>query len=338
MDLLETINTNLRQKKSRVRLELSSGRGTIRLRYSQDGVLKRLSPGIPFSEEGLIRAEALAILVNDQIQAGTFDPSEWMKSRLKRRVTFHDAIEALRQEHGERRPGATNWTEDYGYPLRRLPAEAPYGRCALRSLVMGFPAGSRQRLRAGIACGALARSQGDQKLAGELRQLGKGYVGHRDAKPRTIPTEQEILDAWELIPEPWKWGYGVMAIYATRPSEIFRAKQRDQLLYVESGKTGARLCLPTKRGWMDRLGPRILPDVDLNLENKTLGGKWCKVFKRAGIAFKPYDLRHAGALRLIHQPQIKDSMAARSLGHSLMVHTLTYQKWITEKEFEALLV
>ncbi|MCP9801805.1 hypothetical protein [Synechococcus sp. RedBA-s] len=263
MDLLETINTNLRQRKSRVRLEPSSGRGTIRLRYSQDGVLKRLSPGIPFSEEGLIRAEALAILVSDQIQSGTFDPSEWVKSQPKPRVTFRDAIEGLCREHSERRPGATNWTEDYGYPLRRLPAEASYGPSALRSLVMGFPVGSRQRLRAGIACGALARSQGDQKLAEELRHLGKGYVGHRDAKPRTIPTEREILDAWELIPEPWKWGYGVMAIYATRPSEIFRAKQRNQLLYIESGKTGARLCLPTKRGWIEKLGQKILPDVDL---------------------------------------------------------------------------
>lgn len=336
METLEAINANLRRRKCRVRLEPSSGYGTIRLRYSEGGKLKRISPGIPLNEEGLARAEALAVLMSDRIKAGTFEPNEWLSSKPKRRLVFREAIEILRRERQRRRQEDANWAVDIWAVLKRLPMEAPYGPHALRSLVMGYPQGSRQRLRCGLATAALARSQGDPKLADELRDLGKGY-GLQSAKPRILPSDEEIEQAVEKLPKEWHWCFWVAAIYGARPHEVFKAEQRGKLLYIPQGKTGCRLSLPTRIDWLDCLSEKTLPNIDLERDNKVLGGRWCKVFKRAGIAFRPYDLRHSAAVRLIRQGQIKDSMAARSLGHSLALHTQTYQRWLTERDFEALL-
>ena len=52
--------------------------------------------------------------------------------------------------------------------------------------------------------------------------------------------------------------------------------------------------------------------------------------------FKPYDLRHAFAVRTIYCSKISPSIAAKSMGHSLQVHNQVYQKWFDASGMEAL--
>ena len=51
-------------------------------------------------------------------------------------------------------------------------------------------------------------------------------------------------------------------------------------------------------------------------------------FRRAGIKFKPYDLRHACAIRA-HLQKVPIKAAADNLGHTVEIHTKTYQKWFS---------
>jgi len=51
-------------------------------------------------------------------------------------------------------------------------------------------------------------------------------------------------------------------------------------------------------------------------------------FRKIGLDFKPYDLRHAWAIRA-HILGIPIKAAADNLGHSVQVHTMTYQRWFS---------
>lgn len=332
MTTLQEVNADLARRNARTRLEPSAAQGTLRIRYSIHGRLHRLSPGIANDQEGLLRAEAMAVVVSQQLKDGTFDLNEWRASKSASQLTFHTAI----ARYEAQRNGRGDWRE-YWAIYKRLPLTERFSAGPMRAVVLKLAEGSRQRLRAGIALGALARFQGQEELAQELRALGKGYDSFKSTKPRHVPTDQEIEEAALKLSEEWRWGFWIMSLYGCRPHEIFRSDQQGKLLYVSGGKTGSRVSLPTKAEWLEKPGRRILPNVDLTRPNRELGALWCKVFKRHGIEWTPYCLRHAAALRMIHNPRIKDSMAARSLGHSLSVHTKTYQKWISEKEFLALL-
>jgi Phage integrase family len=49
-------------------------------------------------------------------------------------------------------------------------------------------------------------------------------------------------------------------------------------------------------------------------------------FRKVGIEFQPYDLRHACAIRS-HLQGIPIKAAADNLGHTVDEHTKTYQRW-----------
>ena len=49
------------------------------------------------------------------------------------------------------------------------------------------------------------------------------------------------------------------------------------------------------------------------------------------LQIKPYDLRHAWAVRTIFY-DLPDTVAARMMGHSVSLHTQTYHHWITKRD------
>jgi len=77
-----------------------------------------------------------------------------------------------------------------------------------------------------------------------------------------------------------------------------------------------------------------LPDLTTDLRKTTLqriGQAVNRQFRRYGIPFSPYDLRHAWAVRTIHFG-LPDAIAAQMMGHSLAIHTRTYQRWIARRD------
>lgn len=86
--------------------------------------------------------------------------------------------------------------------------------------------------------------------------------------------------------------------------------------------------LPLPKTWIERwsLERKRLPENNLDRDHRTVRTQLgVALVWRFGAPFKAYDLRHAWAIRAIHNSQISPSLAAKSLGHSLMVHTSLYQ-------------
>ncbi len=92
---------------------------------------------------------------------------------------------------------------------------------------------------------------------------------------------------------------------------------------------------------LSKLGenPELLPNINRDLKVTTLqnttlqniGKKITDQFKRYSLQIKPYDLRHAWAVRTIFY-DLPDTVAARMMGHSVSLHTQTYHHWITKRD------
>ena len=103
-------------------------------------------------------------------------------------------------------------------------------------------------------------------------------------------------------------------------------------------KTGAREVLPFMPEWIkifDLKNQNSLELLKLRTDKiKTssqltiIVDKNSQWFKRLGLGFKPYDLRHACAIRA-HLQGIPLKAAADNLGHSIEMHTKVYQKWFS---------
>ncbi|MDY6901730.1 MAG: site-specific integrase [Cyanobacteriota bacterium] len=183
-------------------------------------------------------------------------------------------------------------------------------------------------------------------------------------KHRNIPDDQKIIDSYQLFEkfalnrkntnisdatetwEMWRWVYGMLATFGLRPRELFvkpninwwiSQQNTDSTWKVDKNtKTGYREVIPFVPEWIelfDLKNPRALTI----LENKTSQIKsvqhinWMRRdisrwFKKVGVEFQPYDLRHACAIRS-HLQGIPIKAAADNLGHTVDEHTRTYQRW-----------
>jgi integrase len=184
-------------------------------------------------------------------------------------------------------------------------------------------------------------------------------------KERNVPSDREIVESIDLFrirysnhmvktkvnQQNWivyKQIYGLMATYGLRPREVINKPDLDWFLSKENihntfkvhhdNKTGSREVFPFVPDWVDLFD--LKSDVQINYL-KEFAQSWNDVnqlesrivkiaanFRRAGIQFKPYDLRHACAIRA-HLQRIPIKAAADNLGHTVEIHTKTYQKWFS---------
>ncbi|MBH8573787.1 site-specific integrase [Nostocaceae cyanobacterium CENA369] len=156
----------------------------------------------------------------------------------------------------------------------------------------------------------------------------------------------DVKDSWQL----WRWAYGMLAVFGLRPRELFIKPDIDWWLSEENVdltwkvhkdcKTGERQALPLHKQWIldfDLRNPKYLEMLATAISKKdntnhaeitTLIQRVSWWFRKIGLDFKPYDLRHAWAIRA-HILGIPIKAAADNLGHSVQVHTQTYQRWFS---------
>ncbi len=149
-------------------------------------------------------------------------------------------------------------------------------------------------------------------------------------------------DTWEM----WRWVYGMLATFGLRPRELFvqpdinwwvSSQNLDNTWKVHKDtKTGYREVIPFVPEWIelfDLKNPQPLKILDkkvakiasvqnINWMRRDIS-RW---FRKVGIEFQPYDLRHACAIRS-HLQGIPIKAAADNLGHTVDEHTKTYQRW-----------
>jgi len=362
-------NAALKLRAHGVTLDVSQGR--VRLRATMPppptappGTLpkqQRISTGLTYPDqatEALQMAELLgSALERHRLGIEPFNWAPWLpKKRGRPKVVVHsgsqpDGIrgrEAIRATHEwweqQRRRGPSaddSWRVDYEAPLAPLLEICLLEPAHLVALVEATPAGSRSRRRASQAAATVARAlDWPSALVSQLRELGKGYSASRSQAPRDLPREREIEALIDRLSTRWQWPVAVAATYGCRPHEalLFAEVQPSGLLRIADGKTGARQSIALPAEWIERwsLHAKRLPSFNHERSHRDVGALMGQMFRRAGATFQPYDLRHAWAVRAIHNPRISPSLAAKSMGHSLAVHSSVYQRWFDAHEMESL--
>jgi integrase len=123
-----------------------------------------------------------------------------------------------------------------------------------------------------------------------------------------------------------------MAACGLRDHEVFFCEWTDEGLQVLKGKTGPRLVFePLYPEWVEAwdLKNVVLPkirDPDDLYAKQQLGTKVSRAFKRQGVPFTPYDLRHAFGFRASVTFELPVPTSAELMGHSAKVHLDRYHK------------
>ncbi|MBF2003931.1 MAG: site-specific integrase [Chlorogloeopsis fritschii C42_A2020_084] len=326
-----------------------------------------LSLNIPANLDGLKTAEEEAYELGKLIARKTFEwndkylAKEAIKKDLK---TIGELLETFAEEYFKTHKRTTKSEHTFFYYFSRTQRYTnPQDLATAENLISSIERIDKEWARYNAARAISAFCQ-TFNIAIDLSK----YSRMPDRNSRNIPTDAEILsginkfeeylntrgsqvnqdvkDSWQL----WRWTYGMLAVFGLRPREIFINPDIDWWLSPENAdltwkvhkdcKTGERQALPLHKEWIDEFdlrNPKYLEMLATAISKKdksnhaditalTQRVSWW--FRKIGLDFKPYDLRHAWAIRA-HILGIPIKAAADNLGHSVQVHTQTYQRWFS---------
>ncbi len=328
--------------------------GSVHLRPTQ----QRIPLGIPATTAGLKQAEQEAKVIAAQLIQQTFDWRAYLRGdgwgRLDQ-LDLSQQIEAFKQDflqdpqRSEQLASAkTTWAFAYEPYLRKLLAIANNHPSlslveAIYATIQTTPNHSRSRQVCCTALNAFATFL-KLELPTDLKQFWGNY-GTRRTQTRDLPSDELIVATWETIPNAaWRFVYGIMATYGLRNHEVFfcdysalaRPHPEATIRVLETTKTGSHEVWPFYPDWVAtfELQTPNLPPIQTDLSQTTLqriGQAVSVQFRRYGVPFSPYDLRHAWAVRTIHFG-LPDTVAAKMMGHSVAIHTRTYHQWMTRRD------
>ncbi|NET02511.1 MAG: integrase [Sphaerospermopsis sp. SIO1G1] len=191
---------------------------------------------------------------------------------------------------------------------------------------------------------ATAKRRRDVPTDMEIEKEYLKFENYAINRPSKLTTRDD-RNNWKL----WRWVYGMLATYGLRPIEIFVKPDLDWWLSAdntmntwrvnEECKTGERETLPLYLHWVEQfdlktdleaielLRIKVKDKITSREINAARHGtdRW---FRTVSVNFKPYDLRHAWAIRA-HLIGIPIKAAADNLGHSVNMHTSIYQRWFS---------
>jgi hypothetical protein len=343
-----------RGQKLSLRATLPPRPGSPRLRPHQ----QRVSLDLPATSAGLKKAEDQAKVIAAQLIEHRFDWRPYLPVAGGGRLHEMDLTQKLQafelhllahlSQTCQPASVRTTWEKAYAPYMRKLAAIAQSSaQLSLPELIYATvhstPSNSRSRQVCCTALKALAEFL-QIELPVDLKTLWGTYNASQ-TQSRDLPSDQQIIQAYETIPNPaWRFVYGMMATYGLRNHEVFFCDYRalangDPEAMIEVlpiTKTGSHEVWAFPPEWVDRFQLRTihLPPVNLDLGQTTLqriGHQVTCQFRRYQIPFSPYDLRHAWAVRTIHMG-LPDTVSARMMGHSVAVHTRTYHRWLTRRD------
>ncbi|MGF1524294.1 MAG: site-specific integrase [Leptolyngbyaceae cyanobacterium] len=363
---LAKVNTRLKAAQLGLQIERRGDklalRGTLPPRPDSDRqqpYQQRIPLKLPANKAGLKQAEQEAKVIAAKLIEQTFD---WHTYRIQHRQVLGSdeltaKITAFEQHYfatgladPDKHPASVKvtWSKAYAPYFRKL--QDLRDRRPNLSLpevmvatVKSTHANSRSRQVCCTAMEAFAHFL-SLDLPVDLKTLW-GKYGTTRTQMRNLPTDDEIVAWFSKIPNPdWQFVYGIMATYGLRNHEVFfcdyaalaGGDAEAAIAVLETTKTGFHDVWPFPPQWTNEFGLReiSLPNLETNLEKTTLqriGQQVTLQFRRYGIPFTPYDLRHAWAVRTI-LIGLPDTVAARMMGHSVAVHNRTYHRWITRRD------
>lgn len=343
-------NTELKAARCRVTIERRHDRLILRATFppkpGSDRVkphTQRLSIGIVYATPaGLRAARKQALIVSSQLDENTFLWSNWLEPS-KASKPISDWIKEFQAAYFEKRginpKVASTWEKDYQIPLNKLPPDQPLTSQVIIAAVAATTPHTRARQRYCMAYGALAKFAG---VDVDLVTL-KGSYSPKAVAPRDIPDDQ-LIEEWQAkIPDPrWQAVYRLMAAYGLRNHECWyidlEKLKVNAIAFVKDGKTGQRLAIPYPVIWWNQWFKDqrlILPVLSIR-KNADYGRLSAQYFKRLGLPFTLYTLRHAHAARMAANG-VDGQLAAKIQGHSSKVHESIYLAFMDDKHYQALL-
>ena len=325
--------------------------------------VQRISLGLNADFSGLEEAKKKLQLINLQLELNQFDWINWISSHNKKEIKdnfeFTTRINKFEEHFFKENKNEyltstrkTTWRSSYKPYLKRM--LNIYNSCNKKELgdiflktLKSYKEGSRSRKQCATSLSVLAKFL-EINLPEDWKLNAKGY-GLNKASFRDLPTDELIEKLWGEIPnKSWKFVFGLMATYGLRNHEVFfcdlssLTNYGDKIIRVlPTTKTGEHQVWPFHPEWVEKFelsklgnNPELLPNINRDLKITTLqniGKKITDQFKRYSLQIKPYDLRHAWAVRTIFY-DLPDTVAARMMGHSVSLHTQTYHHWITKRD------
>lgn len=291
-----------------------------------------LALGIRANHEGLNHCEKLAKKIGGELSLGCFRWDEYIKIDSEESSSLvSEWIDSLESDYFSRRKrtsqSQTTWHDDYWRIYRRLPPDRLLTADMMREAILATPPDSRTRRR---CCQAMIRLAQFAGISEDFSPL-MGNYSLRSVLPRSLPSDDEILNWRDRIPsDSWRWVYGAIACYGLRGHEVFYLDLSNfPEAHVTAGKTGGRIVFPIWPDWASRwqLDRVLLPECT-GRNNSDLGNRVTHAFKRYELPVRPYDLRHAWAVRSM-EFGLDLSLAAQQMGHSTDVHSRIYHHWIS---------
>ena len=364
---IDLINENFALKGSKLKIEKRGEKLNIRGSLptkTNNHIFKtqRISLGLNANSSGLEEAKKKLQLINLQLDLKQFNWNNWISNSYPKNIKndkedFNEKIHQF-EEFFFQEPKSeflsstrkTTWKSSYKPYLKRMLSIYKDNQ-DLKNIFLNtlnsYKKGSRSRKQCGTTLNVFAKFI-NYELPEDWKLLSRGY-GLKKASYRILPNDDLIEELWNEIPnQSWKFVFALMATYGLRNHEVFFSdlsalkENGDKIIRVlNSTKTGEHQVWPFHPKWVEtfelyKLGkdPKLLPNINKDLKYTTLqniGKKITDQFSRYNLKIKPYDLRHAWAVRTIFY-DLPDTVAARMMGHSVSLHTQTYHHWITKRD------
>ena len=360
-DKFATQGSKLRIEKRGEKLNI---RGSLPSKENKNNFkIQRISLGLKADISGLEEAKKKLQLINLQLELNQFDWINWKvkpnNKEIKNDFEFSNRLNQFEEFFFKESKSEylsstrkTTWRSSYKPYLKRALNIYNEHDCEdlekiFQKTLDSYKEGSRSRKQCATSLGVLAKYL-EIKLPEDWKLSSKGY-GLNKAGFRDLPTDEVIEKIWGAIPnKSWKFVFGLMATYGLRNHEVFFCDLSslksvgDKIIRVlPTTKTGEHQVWPFHPEWVEKFelsklgeNPELLPNINNDLKITTLqkiGKKITDQFKRYSLQIKPYDLRHAWAVRTIFY-DLPDTVAARMMGHSVSLHTQTYHHWITKRD------
>ena len=340
MDVTKTLaRANGRLKAAQVGVKIEPKRNRLTLRATlppkpdserTEPYQQRIYPGYPLNPNGISRAEKEARKIGALLATKEFTWEDYQKPVSSKVTTAIASIERFREHYLSMGGSQDTWEGDYWKVLKKIPPDEAITSAGLEAVIKGTKANTKTRQRCCMAVGALAKFLDIEIDVVQYR--GTYTPGSID--PRSIPSDESIVRCYSQIENPaWRWVYGMMATYGLRNHEVFHTDLADLpiIRIAEDTKTGSREVWPCYPEWVEHftLAMVHIPNIDLSRTNQKIGHSVTSHLSPK-LPFKPYDLRHAWAIRtsLFGWPV---ELASRQMGHSVEIHTKTYHRWINRE-------
>lgn len=332
MDRLAQANARLKATRTRCSIEQRGEKLLLRGTFPpkpiadrQDWHRQRIFLGVNATPVGISFAESEARKVSALLDQNLFSWLPYLEEKEEDSSTIYTQfVEKFKRHKLSQGIAEDTWKREYANICSELTS---FDTEKALELVFKTSPNSRKRKRTCIAIKALFRFAG---ITIDLKPYEGSYSPTNPLQPRDIPSDKLVQEWFYKIPNPeWRWAYGILATYGIRPEELLLLEfDAMPVLVVRGDKSlsSNRKVYPIFLEWIelfDLKKPKI-PNC------KDTGQQTCRQFSRYKIPFRPYDLRHAWAIRSM-EFGLPLELAAQQMGHSMIVHSQIYHRWISDR-------